>query len=140
LACACVGNALLAFDCNQLGRDGKNHLHRAADKSKEESENFRNALSLPGLDLNSQDDDGMTALHYATKRDNLLFVKALLKSGAKVTLKDKYGRTPIDYAETAKIKTLLEQHLPPTSSLSATSIHHPSSHPESEPRHPVSDI
>ena len=47
------------------------------------------------IDVNLQDDDGWTALHFAAQNFNEEIIKLLLDNGANPNLKDTYGNTPI---------------------------------------------
>ena len=60
--------------------------------------------------LNAQDNQGMTALHYACLYGNEELAHLLLGKGAAVHLKNSEGRTPIDClgADSRKIKQTLE--------------------------------
>ena len=63
----------------------------------------KHALQLlkhaPTIDINAQDEDGMTALHYAVMSEKEEVVKALFAhKDIKPSLKDKQGRTPLDIA------------------------------------------
>ena len=54
----------------------------------------------PTLDVNAQDVNGMTALHYAVMYEKVEVVKALLAhEKIKPFLKNKYGETPLDIAQ-----------------------------------------
>ena len=56
----------------------------------------------PQIDVNAQDDAGMTALHYAVMYEKEEVIKALLAhKDIKPALKDKQGRTPLDIARAA---------------------------------------
>ncbi|XP_070491498.1 ankyrin repeat domain-containing protein 27-like [Chironomus tepperi] len=61
------------------------------------------------LDVNSQDKDGMTALHYATQFGYDGIVENLLEYQAKATIKNNIGKIPIDYARNSIIKKKLEE-------------------------------
>lgn len=55
-----------------------------------------------GVQLNSQDSDGNTAMHLASKRtDAKEFIICLLQNDARKDLKNKSGFTPIDLASMA---------------------------------------
>ena len=59
-----------------------------------------NAISLmlaKGADVNAVNDNGESALHIAVGRGDSL-VRFLVENGAKLDLKDKAGRTPLDVA------------------------------------------
>jgi ankyrin repeat protein len=45
--------------------------------------------------INEQDSDGWTALHYAAQSGNISIGKALLENKAQVDIKDSYGNTPL---------------------------------------------
>jgi uncharacterized protein len=80
-------------------------------------------LLARGADLNAQGASGKTALHYALERqgntleankDTCKTVRALLDSGASITVTDRYGHTPIDVARQLgtvqpDVRKLLEQ-------------------------------
>ena len=42
--------------------------------------------------------DGLTALHWSAMNDRTDAIRLLLENGASTTIKDKKGRTPIDFA------------------------------------------
>lgn len=52
-----------------------------------------------GVNINTQDDDGNTLLHYAVINGDNNFVEFLLRSGADKNLKNKKNFTPIHYAK-----------------------------------------
>jgi ankyrin repeat protein len=58
------------------------------------------ALSLlkQGASPNSQDPDGMTALHWAVRLDDVALSRALLGAGAKAGAANRYGITPLSLA------------------------------------------
>nr|WP_264707644.1 ankyrin repeat domain-containing protein [Wolbachia endosymbiont (group A) of Acrocera orbiculus] len=63
--------------------------------------------------INARDHKGYTPLHIACKtgegRITKEIIKELVKAGANVEQKDKYGKTPMDYARNNKeIKEVLE--------------------------------
>lgn len=51
-----------------------------------------------GIDVNSQTPEGLTALHLAVQAHSLQSVRLLLWLGANITLVDRRGCTPFDYA------------------------------------------
>ena len=51
-----------------------------------------------GIDINIQDEEGNTALMYASYKEHIEIVKELIKSGANVNIKDRKGKTALDYA------------------------------------------
>ena len=63
----------------------------------------------PTLDINTQDESGMTALHYAVMSEKEEVVKALLAhEDIKPSLKNKQGRTPLDIALAAGQTAIIE--------------------------------
>jgi ankyrin repeat protein len=51
-----------------------------------------------GINLNNQDINGMTALHYLSDHFDLGMAKLLLEKGADVNIKDKHGNNPLWYS------------------------------------------
>ena len=49
-----------------------------------------------GLNINEQDEEGNTYLHYCIKSGNSEMVKILCQSGANIELKNIYGKSPVD--------------------------------------------
>ena len=59
-------------------------------------------------DLNDQNEDGQTALHYAFEHDHVESVSMLLNLGAKADVRDNRGKLPMDIAEEKKSNALCE--------------------------------
>ncbi|CAH0015263.1 unnamed protein product, partial [Clonostachys rhizophaga] len=57
--------------------------------------------------INVQDFDGSTPLHLAAEHRNLRAVEFLLKEGANILIRDKYGRTPVHVAANSEIGSAL---------------------------------
>jgi ankyrin repeat protein len=57
-----------------------------------------NKLLAQGVNVNTKDEFGYTALHYAISRKNKTIAMILLEHGADVTIQDDDGATPLDYA------------------------------------------
>ncbi len=70
-------------------------IHDAAKAGK--LDEMQNQLES-NVDINIQDRDGQTALHIAAAEHHQDIVKFLLKSGADVTLRDRWNHTPYDWA------------------------------------------
>ena len=72
----------------------------------------KNILSCEKVDLDCQDKlDGMTALMLASMSGNISIVKMLVKSGAKINLKNNYGKTALMLAHAqhyAKIENIIQ--------------------------------
>jgi cytohesin len=70
-------------------------------------------LLARGADVNTQDDEGLTPLHWAAKEGNQDIVKLLIAWGADVRVKSRKGLTPLDWAAEQghqDIVALLKQH------------------------------
>lgn len=66
-----------------------------------------NMLIAYGADVNAIAQDGTTALMLAAQNAKLDVVELLLKKGAKPALKDKSGKTALDYAKAAVVDQYL---------------------------------
>ena len=51
-------------------------------------------------DVNAAEADGMTALHWAVRADDLETVQLLIRAGANVKAANRYGMTPLSLAAT----------------------------------------
>jgi len=79
--------------------DGLTALHVAAEKHfGPDDESFLMQLLDAGADINATDEDGRTPLMAVATGGYVNKVKALLGRGARVTTKDRRGRTALDYA------------------------------------------
>jgi ankyrin repeat protein len=56
-----------------------------------------------GYDVNTEDQDGLTALFYAIHLQNLDIIKLLIKNGADVNARNKDGNTPLLYFTCPKV-------------------------------------
>ena len=65
-------------------------------------------LASNGVDLDTVEDDGLTALHFAVKCGNLASVKELLSRGANPLVKDVHGRNAAHYSIVYCRKKILE--------------------------------
>ncbi|HEY2382215.1 MAG TPA: ankyrin repeat domain-containing protein [Terriglobia bacterium] len=59
-------------------------------------------------DVNGQEPDGMTALHWAARNDDVETALSLIRAGAKVKAANRYGVTPISLAATNGNAALVE--------------------------------
>jgi DNA-directed RNA polymerase subunit F len=99
---------------DQLNDKGRTELHLVA--SSRDNNNLVKVQQLVenGADVNAQDNDGKTALHYASSIvDNLEVVKYLVEKKADLNVQDNRGRTPLHYASEVKdnldvVKCLVE--------------------------------
>jgi uncharacterized protein len=68
---------------------------RLADAAMKHDDAAVRALLREKIDVNGTQADGMTALHWAVRADNLDTVQLLIRAGAKVNAATRYGVTPI---------------------------------------------
>jgi ankyrin repeat protein len=71
---------------------------RLIDAVKRGDVNAVRALAAQKADVNAQDADGSTALHWAAQRDDVVMVDALIAAGANVKAKTRYNVTPLSLA------------------------------------------
>src|SRR5262245_51198927 len=62
-------------------------------------------------DVNFQEADGRTALHWAARADDAELVPLLIRAGANVTATNRYGITPLALAATNGSATIVEMLL-----------------------------
>ena len=73
--------------------------------------NFEEMKRLINQQINSKDkEDQQTLLHKASKQGDLMAVQYLIKVGAQINAIDEHGRTPLHFARTSEIATLLIQN------------------------------
>jgi ankyrin repeat protein len=90
-------------DVNQNSPSGERPLDVAATRgSIEEIE----ALLEGGADINAIGAMGRTALHEAVAQDHAHVVPILLKAGASLLVRDKFGKTPLDIAQDYKLEEI----------------------------------
>ena len=65
-------------------------------------------LIQAGGDVNEQDGNGFTPLHWASYHGHVEVITALLAAGADKSLKNSFGRTPHDVAKNQDCKNALE--------------------------------
>ncbi|ORX91568.1 hypothetical protein K493DRAFT_49928 [Basidiobolus meristosporus CBS 931.73] len=85
-------------------------LHLAALGGLEKLASF---LIKRGIDVNCQDSNGFTALHFAAWTGKLNIVESLVKAHAAITTKTKHQQTAIDLAREqsqAEVVALLDEH------------------------------
>ncbi len=67
-------------------------------------------LIAQGGNVNAVDSLGQTPLHRACKREDNKIVKLLLENKAKIDIKDKSGKLPIDYVMNKELKELIQSY------------------------------
>ncbi|KAF3920681.1 Ankyrin-3 [Orbilia brochopaga] len=65
-------------------------------------------LNHPGIDLEKEDRNRSTALHYAVQKGNIFIVKMLLEKNPRLDDMNIDGKAPIDFAKDRDIKDLLK--------------------------------
>jgi ankyrin repeat protein len=65
------------------------------DNSEEDWSNITKKLIEDGYNINAQDKNGWTPLHFAAQEGSVEVSKFLIKSGANVHIKDDIGNTPL---------------------------------------------
>ncbi|MBO0950136.1 ankyrin repeat domain-containing protein [Fibrella forsythiae] len=67
------------------------------------NESIKYLLSQPGNDVNKITHDSRTYLHWAANRGNLEVVDYLIGKGAKTSVEDSHGSTPLNFAASAGV-------------------------------------
>jgi ankyrin repeat protein len=60
-----------------------------------------------GADVNAANDQGFTAIHFAAQTGRTRIVEFLSANGARLDVKNKAGRTPLDLATAPAMKALI---------------------------------
>lgn len=87
--------------------NGGTLLHKHVDKPPV----FAYILANHGVPVNVQNNNGDTALHLAVRKGRLDMVQALVQCSADLTVRNKFGRTPVEEAE-GSIKSFLQTFEP----------------------------
>ena len=92
-----------------------------ADAAEIKNGNRMRALLEERIDVNASQVDGMTALHWAARHDDLETAKLLVRAGADVNAANRYGVTPLTLACTngnpALVELLLDAGANPNTTL-----------------------
>jgi hypothetical protein len=67
-------------------------------------------LLAEGMEVDTPDKEGMTALYRAAHNDQKETVSLLLEKGADVNIRDKWGNTPLDVTLNDDVANLLRKH------------------------------
>lgn len=107
---------LLGADINKPNGKGQTPLHVAVLRRDDNTTN--KLLKQCVIKVDAQDNEGNTALHYATARGDFQIVKALTNAGALATLRNKNIKTPRDIVGSRKTENVdgrdikaIRQHL-----------------------------
>jgi ankyrin repeat protein len=63
------------------------------------------------VNLSAESKDGRTAMHLAICNGHAEAVKSLIDGGVDPSVRDEYGRTPLDYAKEDRIKLEISKTL-----------------------------
>lgn len=83
---------------------GAKSLMSAAEQGDYRAVNLLLAQAEPKIDVNTQDEKGMTALHHAAGSNasgSAQVIESLLDEGADPTIQDAEGQTPVEVAQKA---------------------------------------
>jgi ankyrin repeat protein len=85
-----------AVEINKIReKTGKTALHYASENGHWEV--VEKLLTGPDIKVNIQDNKGKTPLHYAYHKRDAVVIDYLLRNGGDLTIRDKRGKTPVDY-------------------------------------------
>ncbi len=97
--------SLLLFSCHSYSPDKNSQLIEAV---KDGNIDRVRLLIAEGADINFQDKNGSTPLHWAAYYGRKEIAKLLLMQGASPYIKDKNGITPIDVARINRQEEILK--------------------------------
>src|ERR1700737_4444582 len=93
------GISLLAIATSSAANAAAKDMRLIAAVKDGDTGSVRRLLAL-NLDVNTRQPDGASALHWAAERDRVDLADALLKAGARATVENDYGVTPLTLAAT----------------------------------------
>lgn len=93
-----ISKALLEKGANPNIKFNKRNFTLLMDASFEGNQELIELLLKFGAEVNTQDKDGKSALHYAAKEGHQSIIPILLSKGADKTQRDNKGMTAYDYA------------------------------------------
>eukprot|EP00116_Pleurobrachia_bachei_P005405 sb/3465667/ len=106
---SCVLDGVVDAAEQQLSIHGEHALHVCVKKDRLEA--TRCILAISGININMQDEDGETALHYAVANDNLPITTLLLDHGADLFQLNDHGILPSSMYKSTEMKVFLDQKL-----------------------------
>jgi len=107
-----TGDGLILKDSLPLNQAilNSSFLFKAKNRDTSYAKQIIQRLIKKGAYISGIDNDGRTPLHIAAKYNNLYAAQLLLNSGSKVMPRNKQGKTPLDYAQSAEMIKLLKNH------------------------------
>lgn len=98
-------------DVNAKDKNGESALYFAINSGDSYYNHFQiKALLNGGAEVNTKDKRGYSPLHVAAYHNDCVVIQELLNRGADVNAKDMNGELPLFYAESYRVKNLLEKH------------------------------
>ena len=110
-ACLVSAGLLLAFPVGAAGRASAAGDARLAEAAARQDKQTVQSLLRQGLDVNTPQPDGATALHWAVHWDDSETTDLLLRAGANVNARNDYGATPLWLACTNGNAAMVEKLL-----------------------------
>ena len=90
--------SVVLFTLSAAGLQAAGNSVRLIDAVKQGNRTAVRALIAQRADVNAAEPDGMTALHWAVRADDVQTVQVLLRAGASVKAVSRYGVTPLALA------------------------------------------
>lgn len=97
------------IDVNVINDEDQTGLLLAAKYGKLDIVSF--LLTIPHIQINRVDLQHCTPLHHACWEGHTDIVMCLLKAHAALTIKDVYGRSPLDVCKTPELKNIIKTYL-----------------------------
>lgn len=94
--------------------DGQTLIHKMiyqheVDEAQDCTKNIESIINLLKIDINAQDIDGMTPLHYSIHRGCIHYARMLLSLGANPNIQDNQGRTALHHVIARKDSNKIEE-------------------------------
>jgi ankyrin repeat protein len=105
---------LLATSASSFAAENQQTVHdimllvAKSELTEQQATVIVNELEEGGIDLDEQDDDGDTFLHFAVEQQNGYLAEALQRAGANPHIEDNNNRSPIEIAERMRLYVLAE--------------------------------
>ena len=95
---------------NEVEATQKTPLFYAIHNATEDQINVLRILLENGANINHQDLQGKTALHYAAELGKTRCLPFLLQKGSNVDARDKHNKTPMDLASSERVTRLFQAY------------------------------